>query len=161
MSVPLSNAGPASVGEHNASKLPHGVGQAVPLDGGSDLLAAGGDVEGALGLEALVQSLLHQRGHSAHVLVAGVCAGADETILDLERPLVLLGGIRQLGDRSGEVRGEGAVDVGLQSAQVNFDNLGMKRLEEQNWQNALKKEISKGFEFIYDHIISELLSIIK
>ena len=91
LSVPLADAGAARVGEDDAPKLPHGVGQAVPLDGGSDLLAAGRDVEGNLGLKALGQSLLHQRGHAAHVLVAGVCAGTNEAILDLERPLVLLG----------------------------------------------------------------------
>ena len=128
LSVPLSNAGPAGVGEHDTSKLPHGVGQAVPLDGGPDLLAARGDVEGALGLEALVQSLLHQRGHSAHVLVARVCAGTDQTVFDLERPLALLGGIRQLGDQVGEVGGEGTIDVRFEGAQVNLNNLGMKVL---------------------------------
>ena len=59
----------------------------------------------------------------AHVLVAGVCAGADETILDLQRPALGLGGVRQLGDGGGEVRGKGAVNMGLQSAQVNLQNL--------------------------------------
>ena len=123
MSVPLTDAGAAGVGEHDAPELPHGVGEAVPLDGGPDLLAARSDVEGALGLEALVQRLLHQRGHSAHVLVAGVCAGADQTVLDLQRPALGLGGVRQLGDRGGEVRGEGAIDMRLQGAQVNLNNL--------------------------------------
>ena len=126
--VPLTDAGAASVGEDDAAKLSHGVGEAVSLDGGPDLLTAGGDVEGALGLEALGKGLLHQRGDPAHVLVARVGAGPDETILNLERPLVLLGGIRQLGDGGGEVRSEGAIDVRLQSAQVNLDNLGMKGL---------------------------------
>ena len=64
-------------------------------------------------VRATVISGLVTKQWVAHVLVAGVCAGADETILDLERPLVLLGGIRQLGDRSGEVRGEGAIDMRL------------------------------------------------
>ena len=124
--VPLTDAGAASVGEDDAAKLSHCVGEAVPLDGGPDLLTAGGDVEGALGLEALGKGLLHQRGDPAHVFVAGVGAGPDETILNLERPLVLLGGIRQLGDGGGEVRGKRAIDVRLQSAQVNLDNLEMK-----------------------------------
>merc|ERR1719239_366672 len=96
LSVPLTNAGPAGVSEHDTPELPHGVGRAVPLDGGPDLLAARSDVEGALGLEALVQRLLHQRAHSAHVLVAGVCAGADQTVLDLQRPALGLGSVRQL-----------------------------------------------------------------
>ena len=72
------------------SELSHGVSEAVPLDGGSDLLTAGGDVECSLRLETLGQSLLHQTGHPGHVLVAGVCAGTDQTVLDLERPSVVL-----------------------------------------------------------------------
>ena len=70
----LADVGAAGVSEDDASELPHGVGEAVPFDGGPDLLAARGDVECALRLETLGQGLLHQRGHPAHVLVAGVCA---------------------------------------------------------------------------------------
>ena len=61
--VPLTDAGAASVGKDDA------VAEPVPLVGGPDLLNAGGDVEGALGLEALGKGLLHQRGDPAHVLV--------------------------------------------------------------------------------------------
>ena len=87
LSVPLADAGTTSIGEDDATELPHGVGEAVPLDGGPDLFTAGGNVEGSLGLESLGQGLLHQRGHPAHVLVAGVCARTYETVLDLKRPL--------------------------------------------------------------------------
>ena len=123
LSVPLTDAGAAGVGQHDSTELPHGVGQAVPLDGGADLLAAGGDVERALRLEALVQRLLHKRGHAAHVLVAGVGAGPDEAVLDLQRPAVLLGSVTQLRDGGGEVGGEGSVDVRLQGAQVDLHHL--------------------------------------
>ena len=83
LSVPLADAGTTSIGEDDATELPHGVGEAVPLGGGPDLLTAGCDIEGTLGLETLGQGLLHQRGHPAHVLVARVCAGTDKTVLDL------------------------------------------------------------------------------
>ena len=49
--IPLSNAGTTCVGQNDSTELPHRVGQAVPLDGGADLLGAGGDVENALSLK--------------------------------------------------------------------------------------------------------------
>ena len=42
------------------SELPHGIGQAVPLDGGPDLLRAGGDVEGSGWFESLGQGLVQE-----------------------------------------------------------------------------------------------------
>ena len=45
--VPLADAGTAGVGQHNAAKLAHRVRQPVALNGGTDLLRARGDVEGA------------------------------------------------------------------------------------------------------------------
>jgi hypothetical protein len=105
------------------AELSHGVGQPVPLNGGPDLLGARRDVEGPLGLEPLVQRLLDHRGDAAHVLVAGVGAGADEAVLHLEGPARLLGGGAQLGDRGGQVGGEGTVHVRLQRAQVNLNHL--------------------------------------
>ena len=109
--------------QYNTSELSHGVGQAVPLDGGSDLLAAGSDVEGSLGLETLGQRLLHQAGHPGHVLVAGVSARPDQSVLHLQRPAVRLGSAAQLRDGGGEVGSEGPVDVGLQRAQVDLHHL--------------------------------------
>jgi len=50
----------------------------VSLDGGADLLRAGGDGELGLALQALVQCLLGQGGGPAHVLVAGVGAAANQ-----------------------------------------------------------------------------------
>jgi hypothetical protein len=105
------------------AELSHGVGQPVPLNGGPDLLGARRDVEGPLRLQTLGQRLLDHRGDAAHVLVAGVGAGADEAILHLEWPARLLGGGAQLGDGGGQVGGEGAVHVRLQRAQVNLNHL--------------------------------------
>ena len=47
--------------------------------------------------------------------------GDSDSVLthsDVQRPVVLLGGVPQVADRVGQVRGEGAVDVGLQLQQV-------------------------------------------
>lgn len=51
----------------------------IPLDSGADLLGPRGDRELGLALHTFIQSLLGQRGRSAHVLVAGVGAAADQT----------------------------------------------------------------------------------
>ena len=59
-----------------ATSLTH---QTVALHGGADLLAARRDGEGALGLDAVLQRLLHQARRATHVLVAAVRAAADQT----------------------------------------------------------------------------------
>lgn len=51
----------------------------IPLDSGADLFRSRGDCELGLALQTFIQSLLGQRGCSAHVLVAGVGAAADQT----------------------------------------------------------------------------------
>jgi hypothetical protein len=51
LSVPLTNARSASVGQNDSAELPHGLGQSVALDGCTDLFRAGGDVESAPGLK--------------------------------------------------------------------------------------------------------------
>lgn len=51
----------------------------VSLNGGTNLLRPGGDSELSLTLEAMVQSLLGKGGSSAHVLIAGVGATANQT----------------------------------------------------------------------------------
>ena len=43
-------------------------------------------------LESVLQRLLDDRGDSGHVLVGRVGAASDQAVLDLQRPVVLLGG---------------------------------------------------------------------
>eukprot|EP00053_Salpingoeca_punica_P020385 m.211399 g.211399 ORF g.211399 m.211399 type:complete len:843 (+) comp18318_c0_seq1:197-2725(+) len=123
LAIPLADAGAAGVGEHNTAKLVKGRGQAVALNGGADLLGAGRDGELGLGLDAVVQHLLGHAGRALHVLVGGVGAAADEADAELDRPVVLLELLGKLGERVGQIRGEGAVDVRLQRAEVNLDDL--------------------------------------
>lgn len=51
----------------------------IPLDSGANLFRTRGDCELGLALQTFIQSLLGQRGRSAHVLVARVRAAADQT----------------------------------------------------------------------------------
>lgn len=51
----------------------------IPLNSGADLFRSRSNCELGLTLQAFVQSLLGQRGCSAHVLVAGVGTAADQT----------------------------------------------------------------------------------
>ena len=43
-------------------------------------------------LEAVLERLVNDGGHSGHVLVGRVGAASDQAVLDLQRPVVLLGG---------------------------------------------------------------------
>ena len=83
----------------------------------------GSDVEGSLGLEAVLEGLLDDGGDPAHVFVGRVCAGSDEAVLYLQRPAVLLGGLAQGADGRGQIGGEWAVHVGLKLGQVDLDQL--------------------------------------
>ena len=67
--------------------------------------------------------LLNNTGAAAHVLVWGVGAGPDEADADVDGPVVLLGDVAQLADGVGQIRGEGAVHVGLQGWQVDLHYL--------------------------------------
>jgi hypothetical protein len=57
-------------------------------------------------------------GGAGHVFVRGVGARADQGHFEFLWPVVLLDSIFELGERSGEIRGKGTVDVGLEFGQV-------------------------------------------
>ena len=97
--------------------------EAVALNGGANLLGAGRDGKGRLGLEAVVERLLGDAGGARHVLVGAVCAAADEADLDLGGPAVLGGRGAQLLDRVRQIGRERTVDVRLELAQVDLDHL--------------------------------------
>ena len=94
--LPLADAGAAGVGQHGAADLGEDFQEAIALDGGADLLRAGGDCEGHLGLDAGCQSLLGHGGCPLHVLVRAVGAGPDQARLEIGWPLVLAQCIRKL-----------------------------------------------------------------
>lgn len=118
-----TNAGTAGVGKDHAAEVLKSLELTVALDGGADLLRTRGDGEQALGLDAVAEGVLSDGGSTAHVLVGGVGARADETDLELLRPAVGLDGLLELADGSGKIGGEGTVDVGLKLAQVDLDEL--------------------------------------
>mmetsp|Transcript_17846 Transcript_17846/g.49936 ORF Transcript_17846/g.49936 Transcript_17846/m.49936 type:complete len:278 (+) Transcript_17846:639-1472(+) len=120
---PLADAGTTGVGQNGSANSVEYIHDAVTFNGGADLLGAWADGEGDLGLDACVESLLGNGCSAGHVLVGGVCAGADEASLELRWPAVLLDVGGKLGDGVGEVGGEGPVDLGLQLAEVDLNEL--------------------------------------
>ncbi|KAH6609638.1 hypothetical protein Trco_002984 [Trichoderma cornu-damae] len=121
--LPLADAGAAGVGQQDAPGGLKRRQRAVALQGGADLLAAGGDVEVGGGLEARGGRLLEEALHAGHVLVGAVGAAADEAGRQLLGPPLVPDGVLELGQGGGQVGGEGPVDVGLQLGEVDGDEL--------------------------------------
>lgn len=76
------------VGENGAASFREGLKKTVTLYCGTDLLAAGGDEEVSLGLQASSLGLLDERFRASHVLVRRVGAAADQTSTESCRPVV-------------------------------------------------------------------------
>jgi hypothetical protein len=121
--VPLSDARTAGVGKNHATEFLEGLELTVALNGGANLLGTGSDGEDGLGLDAVVESVLGNGSGTAHVLVRGVGARADQTDLELLGPAVGLDGILELADGGGKIGSEGTVDVGLELRKVDLDEL--------------------------------------
>jgi hypothetical protein len=121
--VPLSNARTAGVSKNHATELLESLELTIALNGGANLLRTGSDGEEGLGLDAVVESVLGNGGGTAHVLVRGVGARADQTDLELLGPAVGLDGVLELADGGGKIGGEGTVDVGLELRKVDLDEL--------------------------------------
>ncbi|KAH3661168.1 hypothetical protein OGAPHI_006575 [Ogataea philodendri] len=122
-SVPLSDTWTAGVGQHNGAALLEGVDQTVSLDGGTDLLRARSHKEGDLWLQSNLGGLLDDRGSTRHVLVRRVGTRTNQTGSNVLWPLVLLGGLLQLGDWSRQIRSERSVHAWLQGVEVDLDDL--------------------------------------
>ena len=118
LTIPLTNARTASVGEDDTADLLESSHLTVALDGRADLLGTGGDREARLEVDAVVSRLLRDVGRAGHVLVGRVRARADESDLELLWPAVLDNLILELGKRSGKVGREGTVDVRLKLRKV-------------------------------------------
>jgi hypothetical protein len=123
LTVPLTDARTASVGKNDTTELLEGGELAVTRNSGTDLLGTRGDSVDGLRLDTVVKGVTGDRSGARHVLVGGVGARSDQTDLELSRPALLLDGLLPLGKGSGQVRGEGSVDVRLELAQVDLDHL--------------------------------------
>lgn len=123
LSVPLTDARTASVGHDNTAELLKGLELTIAGNGSANLLGTGGDGEDGLSLDTVVDGVTSDGGSSGHVLVRGVGARADETDLELLGPVVILDGLAELGDGSGQIGSEGTVDMGLKLVQVDLDEL--------------------------------------
>ena len=116
--VPLTNTRSASVGENNTASSLESLDLTVTRNCSTDLLGSRSDGELALEAKTVVSSLLHNGSGASHILVRGVGARADEADPDVIGPVVLLGFLSQLGDRSSKVGGERTVDMRLQLVEV-------------------------------------------
>ena len=108
VSYRTSHAEAVEAGRGGETDLVEDVHDAVALDGCTDLLGAGADGEGDLGLDAGVQGLLGDGGGAGHVLVGRVGAGADEASLELRGPAGLLDVRGKVGDGGERDRGRRA-----------------------------------------------------
>ena len=120
---PLADARAAGVGEDVGAHLVERVEHAVALEGVAHQFGARGDGELALALDTGFDSSGGEGRTARDVLVARVGAGPDEAVLDLGRVALLGAELGHFAHRSGEVRAERAVEVGLEGAQVNLDDL--------------------------------------
>mmetsp|Transcript_36260 Transcript_36260/g.102163 ORF Transcript_36260/g.102163 Transcript_36260/m.102163 type:complete len:601 (-) Transcript_36260:497-2299(-) len=125
--APLADARAAGVGQHGCAHLLERVHDTIAADGGADLLGPRGHGERHLGLDARAEGLLGHGSGPSHVLVRGVGAAPDQPGFELGGPAVFLERLPELGQRPGQVGGEGPVDVGLELAQVDLDHLVVLR----------------------------------
>ena len=123
LTVPLADAGSASVGQHGAAELLERLRNAVALDRGTDLLRSGRHVERNLRLQTVLHGVLGDGSAAAHVLVRRVRARTDQTDADVHRVSVLLRVRAQLADRVGQIGRERSVDVRFQRVQVDLNHL--------------------------------------
>ena len=121
--LPLPDARPTRVRQHRRPDFAEHLHEAVALDRCADLLRPRGHCEWDFGLDPRLQRLLRHAGRPHHVFVRAVGAGADEPRLELARPAVLPHVLCELRQGVREVRREGAVDVRLQLAEVDLDQL--------------------------------------
>ncbi|KAI6748464.1 hypothetical protein HG530_015500 [Fusarium avenaceum] len=102
LSVPLTNAGTASIGKNDATEFLKGLELTITLNSSADLLRTRGNSENRLSLDAMVE---------------GIAGNGSST------PAVLLDSLAELGDRSTQVRSEGTVDMGLELREVDLNEL--------------------------------------
>jgi len=123
LTLPLTDARTASIGKDNTTDAAEDVGNAVALDGRTDLLRARRDVELGLDLGSVLGSLAADVGSAAEILVAAVGAGADEAHKELVDPSALLEVSSHVRKLSGTVRRGRTVDVRSKLREVQLDDL--------------------------------------
>lgn len=137
LSVPLTNAWTARVGHDDTTNLLEDFGVTVSFNGSSDLklklelrlqfdihlFGTGGDGESSLASHASVSNLLSERSGSAHIFIGRVGAGTNQTVLDFDGPVVLSGGVTDLGGEVVKIGSEWTVDTGSELIEVDVDVL--------------------------------------
>ena len=89
----------------------------------SYLFGTGRDGESSFASHSSVSNLLCEGSSSAHIFVGRVGARANQTVFDLNRPVLLAGGLTDLGSEMVKIGGEGTVDAGSELIEVDVDVL--------------------------------------
>lgn len=119
----LTNAGTAGICQHSSASRGESIESMITLQRRANLLTARSDEEISLRLQTSSSRLLNKLLGASHVLVRAVRAAADQTGAEGLGPAILLNRILELGQRRRQIGGERAVDMGLQSGEVDADDL--------------------------------------
>lgn len=118
-----TNARATSIRKDETSERLKSLKLSISLDGGTNLLGTRRHGEQRLSLDTVVKSILSNGSRTAHVLVRGVGAAADQANLQLLGPFVLLDGLSELANGRGEIGCERSIDVWLELVQIDLDQL--------------------------------------
>lgn len=158
LTIPLTNARPASIGKDNTADIFEYSDLAVTVDRGANLLGTRSNGELRLCLEAVISCLLCDGRAAGHVFVRRVGARADQCNLEFLWPFVLLDLLSEFGDGGGEIGSEGTVDMWLELRKVLRTESEME-LNHVNLTHNLDDLIILG-TLIRNKIMGELLSIL-
>jgi hypothetical protein len=123
LTIPLTNAGTASVGKDNTTSLGKSVHDTVTFDGSTNLFGTRGDGVLSLSLNSVSSSLFSEGSRASHIFVRRVGAGTDETNTEISGPVVLDDSFLELRDGGGKIRSEGTVDMGFKLVEINLNEL--------------------------------------
>jgi len=121
--LPLTDARTTSVSKNNTTDSTEDVGDTVTLDGGTNLLRAGADVELGLDLGTMVQALSADLSSTGKILIAAVGAATDKADKKLILPATLGKVLSHASERNGTIRRGRAADVRNKLAEVELDDL--------------------------------------
>ena len=122
LAVPLSDAGSAGVGHDDCTCLFENLNQTVALGSCPDEFGAGIDEKFCFQRVTGIAQCLHDGGGTCQVLVGGVGARANQTCLHHGGYVILGNLLCHFADRRGGIGCERSVEVGSETAQVNFNH---------------------------------------
>jgi hypothetical protein len=120
---PLTDTGAAGIGHHNTTDFFKVFQQSVALGRVANQLGTRCDSKLCFHINTLLGSLTCQRCRTGQVFITGVGAGTDKSYFQFGGVFIFLDCCCKFGERPCQVRSERTIDVRLQFAQINLDNL--------------------------------------